>query len=134
VTFAGKEAVMALLTAGDFLGEGCISSGAPVRMARATTMAPTTAVKIKKDEMIGVLHERKEFADPFITYMLKRNVGIDADLMDQLFNSTEKRLGSALLLLARYGKEGQPEPFLAKYHRKHLRNWWRQRAAASMFS
>ena len=75
MTFAGKEAVIALWTAGDFLGGGCSSSGAPVRMATATTMARTTAVKIKKGEMIRVLHERKEFADLFITYMLKGNVG-----------------------------------------------------------
>src|SRR6202795_4239527 len=85
----GKEAVIALLSAGDFLGEGCISSGAPVRMATATTMAPTTTLEIKKGEMILVLHEQKEFADRFISYMLKRNVRIEADLVDQLFNSSE---------------------------------------------
>jgi CRP/FNR family transcriptional regulator, cyclic AMP receptor protein len=116
----GKEAVIALLTAGDFLGEGCISSGAPVRMATATTMAPTTAVEIKKDEMIRVLHEQKEFADRFISYMLKRNVRIEADLVDQLFNSTEKRLARALLLLARYGKEGKPEPIVGKISQETL--------------
>jgi CRP/FNR family cyclic AMP-dependent transcriptional regulator len=116
----GKEAAIALLTAGDFLGEGCISSSAPVRMATATTMAPTTAVELKKDEMIRVLHERKEFADRFISYMLKRNVRIEADLVDQLFNSTEKRLARALLLLARYGKEGQPEPIIGKIPQETL--------------
>ena len=97
----GKEAVIALLSADDFLGEGCISSGAPVRMATATTMAPTTTLEITKGEMIRVLHEQKEFADRFISYMLKRNVRIEADLVDQLFNSIEKRLARALLLLAR---------------------------------
>jgi CRP/FNR family transcriptional regulator, cyclic AMP receptor protein len=117
---SGKEAVIALLAAGDFLGEGCISSGAPKRMATATTMAPTTAVEIKKDEMIRVLHEQKEFADRFISYMLKRNVRIEADLVDQLFNSTEKRLARALLLLARYGKEGQPEPIVGKISQETL--------------
>jgi CRP/FNR family cyclic AMP-dependent transcriptional regulator len=117
---AGKEAVIALLAAGDFLGEGCISSGAPVRMATATTMAPTTAVKIEKDEMIRVLHEEKEFADRFIAYMLKRNVRIEADLVDQLFNSSEKRLARALLLLARYGKEGQPETIVGKISQETL--------------
>jgi CRP/FNR family transcriptional regulator, cyclic AMP receptor protein len=117
---SGKEAVIALLAAGDFLGEGCISSGAPNRMATATTMAPTTAVEIKKDEMIRVLHEQKEFADRFISYMLKRNVRIEADLVDQLFNSTEKRLARALLLLARYGKEGQPEPIVGKISQETL--------------
>ena len=79
----GKEAVIALLAAGDFLGEGCISSGAPRRMATATAMAPTTVLEIRKDEMIGVLHEEKEFADRFISYMLKRDVRIEADLVDQ---------------------------------------------------
>jgi CRP/FNR family cyclic AMP-dependent transcriptional regulator len=116
----GKEAVIALLTAGDFLGEGCIRSGAPVRMAAATTMASTTAVEITKGEMIRVLHEQKEFADRFISYMLKRNVRIEADLVDQLFNSTEKRLARALLLLARYGKEGQPEPIVGKISQETL--------------
>jgi CRP/FNR family cyclic AMP-dependent transcriptional regulator len=110
----GKEAVVALLAAGDFVGEGCISSGAPVRMATATAMAPTTALEIKKDEMIRVLREQKEFADRFISYMLKRTVRIEADLVDQLFNSTEKRLARALLLLARYGKEGKPETIVGK--------------------
>ena len=117
---AGKEAVIALSTAGDFLGEGCISDGASAHMATATTMAPTTAVEITKGEMIRVLHEQKEFADRFISYMLKRNVRIEADLVDQLFNSTEKRLARALLLLARYGKEGQPKPIAAKISQERL--------------
>jgi CRP/FNR family cyclic AMP-dependent transcriptional regulator len=117
---SGKEAVVALLSRGDFLGEGCISGGASVRMATATTMAPTTAVEIKKDEMIRVLHEQKEFADRFIAYMLKRNVRIEADLVDQLFNSSEKRLARALLLLARYGKEGQPETIVGKISQETL--------------
>lgn len=116
----GKEAVVALLAAGDFVGEGCISSGAPVRMATATAMAPTTALEIKKDEMIRVLREQKEFADRFISYMLKRTVRIEADLVDQLFNSTEKRLARALLLLARYGKEGKPETIVGKISQETL--------------
>jgi CRP/FNR family cyclic AMP-dependent transcriptional regulator len=117
---SGKEAVIALLAAGDFLGEGCISSGAPKRMATATTMSATTAVEIKKDEMIRVLHEQKEFADRFISYMLKRNGRIEADLVDQLFNSSEKRLARARLLLARYGKEGQPEPLVGNISQETL--------------
>ena len=117
---AGKEAVIALLAAGDFLGEGCISNGSSMRMATATAMAPTTALEIKKDEMIRVLHEQKEFADRFISYMLKRNVRIEADLVDQLFNSSEKRLARALLLLARYGKEGQPEKIIGKISQETL--------------
>ena len=102
------------------MGEGCISSGVPVRMPTATTMAPTTALKIKKHEIIRVLHEQKEFADHFLSYMLKRNARIEADLVDQLFNSIEKRLARALLLLARYGKEGQPEPIVGKISQETL--------------
>jgi CRP/FNR family cyclic AMP-dependent transcriptional regulator len=92
----------------------------PVRMATATTMAPTAAVEITKGEMIRILHKQNEFADRFISYMLKRNVRIEADLVDQLFNSTEKRLARALLLLARYGKEGQPEPIVGKISQETL--------------
>jgi CRP/FNR family transcriptional regulator, cyclic AMP receptor protein len=116
----GKEALIELLAADDFLGEGCISNGSSMRMARATTIAPTTAMEIKKDEMIRVLHEEKEFADRFISYMLKRNVRMKPTLVDQLFNSTEKRLARALLLLARYGKEGQPEPIVGKISQETL--------------
>ena len=111
---AGKEAVIALLGPGDFLGEGCISGGSRVRLANATTMSPVNALVIEKKEMIRVLREEKEFAGYFLGYMLKRNVRIEADLVDQLFNSSEKRLARALLLLARYGKEGQPETIIAK--------------------
>jgi CRP-like cAMP-binding protein len=120
VNESGKEAVIALLGAGDFLGEGCISSGSPVRLATATAIKPTTALVIQKKEMIRVLHEEKEFANRFISFMLKRNVKIEADLVDQLFNSSEKRLARALLLLARYGKEGQPETMIAKISQETL--------------
>jgi CRP/FNR family cyclic AMP-dependent transcriptional regulator len=116
----GKEAVIALLGAGDFLGEGCISGGSSVRLVTATAIAPATVLAIKKREMIRVLHEEKEFADHFISYMLKRNLKIEADLVDQLFNSTEKRLARALLLLAHYGKEGQPETVIAKISQETL--------------
>jgi len=86
----GKEAVIALLAAGDILGEGCISNGSSTRIATATVMAPTIALQIKKGEMIRVLHEQKEFADRFISYMLKRNVRIEADLVDQRAASSEQ--------------------------------------------
>ena len=89
-------------------------------MATATVMAPMTALEIKKGEMIRVLHEQKLFADRFISYMLKRNVRIEADLVDQLFNSSEKRLTRALLLLTRYGKEGQPETIIGKISQETL--------------
>jgi CRP/FNR family cyclic AMP-dependent transcriptional regulator len=116
----GKEAVIALLGSGDFLGEGCISGGSPVRLATATAMAGTNALVIEKREMIRVLREEKDFADYFLNYMLKRNVRIEADLVDQLFNSSEKRLARALLLLARYGKEGQPDTIIAKIPQETL--------------
>jgi CRP/FNR family cyclic AMP-dependent transcriptional regulator len=117
---SGKEAVIALLGPGDFLGEGCIGGGSPVRLATATAMEPTIALVIQKKEMIRVLHEEKEFADSFISYMLQRNVKIEADLVDQLFNSSEKRLARALLLLARYGKAGQPETIIANISQETL--------------
>jgi CRP-like cAMP-binding protein len=116
----GKEAVIALFGEGDFLGEGCINEGSRVRIATATALATTTSLVIEKNEMIRVLHEEKDFADRFISYMLKRNVRIEADLVDQLFNSTEKRLARALLLLARYGKEGQPETRVGKISQETL--------------
>jgi CRP/FNR family cyclic AMP-dependent transcriptional regulator len=117
---SGKEAVIALLGSGDFLGEACINGGSPVRLATATAMEPTTAMVIKKKEMLRVLHEEKDFAEYFITYMLKRNLKTEADLVDQLFNSSEKRLARALLILARYGKEGQPETVVAKVSQETL--------------
>jgi CRP/FNR family cyclic AMP-dependent transcriptional regulator len=101
----GKEAVLAIVGPGDFLGEGCII-GNPVRMATATAIVPLNAMSIAKKEMIRVLHDEPEFAGKFINYMLERNVKIEADLVDQLFNSSEKRLARALLILARYGKAG----------------------------
>ncbi len=108
------------MSKGNFLGEGCISGAATVHVATATAMSPTTALVIEKNEMIRVLHEEKEFADRFISYMLKRNVKIEADLVDQLFNSTEKRLARALLLLARYGTEGRPEDVVGKISQETL--------------
>src|ERR1700687_3067398 len=101
----GKEAVLAILGPGDFLGEGCII-GNPVRMVTATAIAPLNATSIDKKEMMRVLHDQPEFAEKFIHYMLERNIKVEADLVDQLFNSSEKRLARALLILARYGKEG----------------------------
>jgi CRP/FNR family transcriptional regulator, cyclic AMP receptor protein len=117
---SGKEAVIALLGSGDFLGEACINGGSSVRLATATAMEETTATVIKKKEMLRVLHEEKDFAEYFITYMLKRNLKTEADLVDQLFNSSEKRLARALLILARYGKEGQPETVVAKVSQETL--------------
>lgn len=105
---AGKEAVVALLTRGDFVGEGCLA-GQPTRMATATALTSTTALCIPKAEMIRTLHEQREFADRFIAHMLARNIRIEEDLIDHLFNSSEKRLARTLLLLARYGKDDATE-------------------------
>src|SRR6202171_2388206 len=115
----GKEAVLAILGAGDFLGEGCII-GNHVRMVTATAIAPLNATIIDKKEMMRVLHDEPEFAEKFIHYMLERNIKVEADLVDQLFNSSEKRLARALLILARYGKEGEPETLVAKISQETL--------------
>jgi CRP/FNR family cyclic AMP-dependent transcriptional regulator len=104
----GREAVVALLAAGDFFGEGCLT-GAPVRMGIATAIAPTTVLAIEKKEMMRVLHEEHNLSDRFIAYLLTRNTRVEADLVDQLFNSIEKRLARTLLLLARYGKKDQKQ-------------------------
>jgi CRP/FNR family cyclic AMP-dependent transcriptional regulator len=115
----GKEAVVAVLGPGDFFGEGCLASQ-PLRIGAATAMSPTTVLVIDKKEMIRILHTEHEFSDRFITHMLARNIRIEADLVDQLFNSTEKRLARALLLLARYGKDGQIEKHLPKISQEAL--------------
>jgi CRP/FNR family transcriptional regulator, cyclic AMP receptor protein len=107
VNDVGKEAVVAILGPGDFFGEGCLS-GQSIRIGTATAITPTTLLVIEKQEMIRVLHEERELSDRFISYMLSRSLRTEQDLIDQLFNSTEKRLARTLLLLARYGKEDQP--------------------------
>src|SRR5271170_7175933 len=119
VNGVGKEAVVAILGPGDFFGEGCLA-GQPFRIGAATAAAPTTVLVIEKNEMNRVLHAEHEFSDRFITYMLTRNIRIEADLVDQLFNSTEKRLARALLLLARYGKEDRPQRLLPKISQETL--------------
>jgi CRP/FNR family cyclic AMP-dependent transcriptional regulator len=103
----GKEAVVAMVGEGDFVGEGCLA-GQPVRMGTATAMEPTTALRIPKREMMRTLHEQSALSDRFIAHMLARNIRIEEDLVDQLFNSSEKRLARTLLLLARYGKADTP--------------------------
>jgi CRP/FNR family transcriptional regulator, cyclic AMP receptor protein len=103
LSHAGKEAVVALLDVGHFFGEGCLA-GQSQRMATATTMAASTILAVEKSEMVRQLHAVPAFADRFLTHMLTRNIRIEEDLVDQLFNSTEKRLARTLLLLARYGE------------------------------
>jgi CRP/FNR family cyclic AMP-dependent transcriptional regulator len=119
VNSTGKEAVVAILGPGDFLGEGCLA-GQSICMATATAVAPTTLLVIEKHEMIRVLHREHEFSDRFIAYMLARNIRVEEDLIDQLFNSSEKRLARTLLLLARYGKENQPQRVLPKMSQELL--------------
>ncbi len=104
----GKEAVVAILKPGDFFGEGCLAAQ-PIRIEGARAIAPTTVLVIEKNEMSHVLRTEHKFSDLFISYMLARNIRIEEDLVDQLFNSAEKRLARALLLLARYGEDDQPQ-------------------------
>jgi CRP/FNR family cyclic AMP-dependent transcriptional regulator len=116
---AGKEAVVAMLGPGDFLGEGCLA-GQPRRMGSATALMATTVLRIPKREMMRTLHEQPALSDLFINHMLSRNIRIEEDLVDQLFNSSEKRLARALLLLARYGKEDEPLRELPKLSQETL--------------
>jgi CRP-like cAMP-binding protein len=119
VNEAGKEAVVAILGPGDFLGEGCLA-GQLVRMGTAAAITPSTALVIEKKEMFRVLHAQHAFSDRFISYMLARNIRFEEDLVDQLFNHSEKRLARTLLLLARYGKEDQPHRVLHKVSQETL--------------
>ena len=119
VSDAGKEAVIAILGAGDFLGEGSLA-GRPLRMATATAISDCSIVQLEKAAMIRVLHEEPAFSEMFLAYVLSRNMRIEEDLVDQLFNSSEKRLARVLLLLANFGKEGKPEPVLAKISQETL--------------
>jgi CRP/FNR family cyclic AMP-dependent transcriptional regulator len=119
VNEVGKEAVVAMLGPGDFFGEGCLA-GQLVRIGTATAIVPTTLLVIGKKEMARVLHTERAFSDRFMAYMLSRNIRIEQDLVDQLFNSSEKRLARALLLLARYGMQDQPHKMVAKISQETL--------------
>src|SRR5467141_1508835 len=119
VNETGKEAVVAILGPGDFFGEGCLA-GQSVCIATATTVAPTTVLVIEKAEMIRALSAEHKFSDRFIAYMLARNVRVEEDLIDQLFNSGEKRLARTLLLLARYGARGQHQKVIPKISQEML--------------
>src|SRR6202161_3006572 len=119
VNSTGKEAVVAVLKSGDFFGEGCLA-GQGIRMGSATSTGPSTVLVIDKEEMIRVLHSQHDFSDRFIAHMLSRNIRVEEDLIDQLFNSTEKRLARALLLLARYGKNDTSEKVLPKISQEML--------------
>jgi CRP-like cAMP-binding protein len=119
VSKTGKEAVVAMLKPGDFVGEGALA-GQSVRIATATAITPVSLLVIGLKEMIRVLHSEHLFSDRFIAYMVERNIRIEEDLVDQLFNSSEKRLARTLLLLARYGKENKPEAVIPKISQETL--------------
>jgi CRP-like cAMP-binding protein len=118
LSHSGKEAVVAMLAPGDFFGEGVLA-GQSVRIATAVAAAPTSVLIIDKAAMVRLLHEEPDFSDRFISYMLTRNIRIEADLVDQLFNSSEKRLARTLLLLARYGQTN-PQRTLPKVSQETL--------------
>ena len=119
VSGQGKEAVVAILDAHEFCGEGCLA-GQNQRIATATTMTECEVLRIEKDAMIRILHDEPTFSELFVAHLLARTIRIEADLVDQLFNSSEKRLARALLLLANFGKEGRPEPIIARVSQETL--------------
>jgi len=119
VSTQGKEAVVAILEAGAFFGEGCLA-GQQFRMSTASAMSDCSLMRLEKTRMVRGLLEEPLFADLFLRYVLARNIRIEEDLVDQLFNSSEKRLARALLLLANFGKEGKPEPVIAQISQETL--------------
>jgi CRP/FNR family cyclic AMP-dependent transcriptional regulator len=121
VNGSGREAVIGMFGPRDFFGEGCMA-GQPLRMGTASAITPTTLLVIQKKELLRVLHAEHELSDQFIAYMLAHNIRVEEDLIDQLFNSSEKRLARTLLLLARYGKQEQPDRILPKVSQDTLAN------------
>jgi CRP/FNR family cyclic AMP-dependent transcriptional regulator len=116
----GKEATIALLSVGDFVGEESIAGVVGLRLATATAITACTALKIERGEMLRVLHEEHAFSDLFLTFLLARSMRTQADLVDQLFNSSEKRLARILLLMAEFGKPGEPETLIPKITQETL--------------
>jgi CRP/FNR family transcriptional regulator, cyclic AMP receptor protein len=119
VSNQGKEAVVGLLGAGDFFGEGCLA-GQPLRMASATAMSECSVMRLEKSVVMRLLHREPAFSELLLRHLLSRNIRIEEDLVDQLFNSSEKRLARVLLLLANFGKEGKPEPVIPKISQETL--------------
>ena len=119
VSKSGKEATIGVLNEGDFFGEGCLA-GQPLRMCSATAMTECTVMRIDKKSMIDVIHREHTFSDMFVAYLLTRNIRYEEDLVDQLFNSSEKRLARILLLLAHFGKDGKPEVAIPKISQETL--------------
>jgi CRP/FNR family transcriptional regulator, cyclic AMP receptor protein len=120
VSGRGKEATVSVLGPGNFVGEDCVAGVRSVRMASAVAMTDCTVLRIERKEMMRVVHEEHVFADVFVAYLLARNTRIQEDLVDQLFNSSEKRLARALLLLANFGKDGKPEEVIPKVSQEML--------------
>jgi CRP/FNR family cyclic AMP-dependent transcriptional regulator len=116
----GKEATVALLAPGDFCGEECIALAQPVRVSSASAIAPCALLKIDRKEMLRALHQEHAFSDIFVAHLLARNARVQEDLVDQLFNSSEKRLARILLLLAQFGKDKAPEPVIPKISQEVL--------------
>jgi CRP-like cAMP-binding protein len=115
----GKEAVVAILGADGFFGEGCLA-GQPLRMAGAAAMSDSSIMRLEKPSVIGLLHDEPAFSELFLQYLLSRNIRIEEDLVDLLFNSSEKRLARVLLLMANFGKEGKAEPVISKISQETL--------------
>jgi CRP/FNR family cyclic AMP-dependent transcriptional regulator len=115
----GKEAVVAILNSGSFFGEGCLA-GQPLRMASAVAMTECSLVQVERSTMIRVLHDEPDFSETFIAHLLTRNIRIEEDLVDHLFNSSEKRLARILLLLANFGKDGRPEEVIPQISQETL--------------
>ena len=119
VSTRGKEAVVAILPEGSFFGEGCLA-GQPLRMATASAIERSSIIRVEKLVMVGLLHREPEFAEPFLAYLLSRNIRMEADLVDHLFNSSEKRLARLLLLMANFGQESKPIALIAKMSQETL--------------
>jgi CRP/FNR family cyclic AMP-dependent transcriptional regulator len=120
VSAAGKEATITLVSAGDFVGEGALAAVAGLRLSTATAVTACTALEIGRDEMVRVMHEENSFSELFLKFLLEHSMRIQADLVDQLFNSSEKRLARILLLMAEFGKPGEPEQYIPKISQETL--------------
>jgi CRP-like cAMP-binding protein len=120
VSAAGKEATITLVSAGEFVGEAALAAVPGLRLSTATAITACTALKIRRDEMARVMHEEHSFSELFMKFLLERSMRIQADLVDQLFNSSEKRLARILLLMAEFGQPGEPEQFIPKISQETL--------------
>jgi CRP/FNR family cyclic AMP-dependent transcriptional regulator len=120
VSQTGKEATVAILENGSFVGEGCVAAGERIRLVTAAALTRCTLMRIEREEIVRVLHEERAFAEVFVAFLLARNARIQADLVDHLFNSSEKRLARILLLLAHFGKDTQPETVIPKISQEVL--------------